>query len=271
MRSGLVFLTGICCGILVAWGSLCLGQFIVVKNTRPLTLVLSQQEIAELRQLQAHLKYFLGQTSKHIVRRPVTYQVRMGLKPGASATLYLPQASTNQQNSKTPAMVAQAPAPNSQTLEEQKLTPPLSHSSGPSTPINAAQLYAQGLQAYEQGHYLQARKDLACFIHKFAHHKLIPNAWYWTGETWYAQGHYMAAHNVFLQVKDRFPEHAKSADALLKMAYSQIRLGNEPQARIYLDLLEAVYPQSSAAQLGQQARKQLQGQLNVSLRLAHQR
>mgnify|MGYP001478840633 CR=1 FL=1 len=121
------------------------------------------------------------------------------------------------------------------------------------------QQYASALKSYEARHYEQAREQFAVFMDTFGGHKLLPNALYWTGETWYAQGRYERAAQAFAQVVQGYPRHAKSPDALLKLAYAAMRQGRMDQARTYLDRLEASYPDSQASRLGRQARSKLQG------------
>jgi tol-pal system protein YbgF len=121
------------------------------------------------------------------------------------------------------------------------------------------QQYASALKSYEARRYEQAREQFAVFMDTFGDHKLLPNALYWTGETWYAQGRYERAVQAFAQVVQSYPRHAKSPDALLKQAYAAMRQGRMDQARTYLDRLEGSYPNSQASRLGRQARSKLQG------------
>lgn len=121
------------------------------------------------------------------------------------------------------------------------------------------QQYAAALKSYEARHYEQAREQFAAFMDTFQGHKLLPNALYWTGETWYAQGRYERAAQAFAQVVQSYPRHAKSPDALLKLAYAAMRQGRVDQAKSYLDRLEDNYPDSGASRLGRQVRSKLQG------------
>lgn len=129
----------------------------------------------------------------------------------------------------------------------------------------AEQQYASALKSYEARRYEQAREQFAVFMDTFGGHKLLPNALYWTGETWYAQGRYERAAKVFAQVVQSYPRHAKSPDALLKLAYAAMRQGLMDQARSYLDRLEASYPDSHASRLGRQARSKLQGRNELDM------
>ena len=119
--------------------------------------------------------------------------------------------------------------------------------------------YARALKNYQDGRHASARELFAVFMRKFPRHRLIPNALYWTGETWYAQGRYDRAMEFFARVVRDHPRHAKSADALLKLAYSELRQGRPAQAGVYLRQLETRYPDSPASRLGRQARGRIQG------------
>lgn len=117
--------------------------------------------------------------------------------------------------------------------------------------------YSRALRLYEDKHYVQARAQFEIFARSFRHSQLLPNALYWTGETWYAEGQYAKAEAVFLNVATRYPRHLKGADALLKAAYSALRRARPLQARQYLERLQAEYAGSHAALLGQQTYKKL--------------
>ena len=119
--------------------------------------------------------------------------------------------------------------------------------------------YARALRDYEGGRHAQARERFAAFIQAFPQHRLVANALYWTGETWYAQSRYAQAAEAFARVQREHPGHAKSPDALLKLAYAALRQGDAIKARSYLDQLDARYPNSPASRLGRQARARLQG------------
>lgn len=119
--------------------------------------------------------------------------------------------------------------------------------------------YARALKSYQDGRHALAREQFAAFMQAFPRHKLVPNALYWTGETWYAQARYDRAMKFFTQVVEDHPRHAKSADALLKLAYSALRQGQPGQAGVYLQQLETRYPGSPASRLGRQARGRIQG------------
>ena len=130
--------------------------------------------------------------------------------------------------------------------------------------------YARALKSYQNGRHALAREQFAAFMQDFPRHKLLPNALYWTGEAWYAEARYDRAMKFFTQVVQDHPRHAKSADALLKLAYSALRQGQPGQAGVYLQQLEASYPDSPASRLGRQARGRIQGRNEFkAVALAH--
>ncbi len=124
---------------------------------------------------------------------------------------------------------------------------------------SSAAVYARAFALYESGRYAQSRDAFDAFARAFPRNSLVPNALYWIGETWYAQQRFARAGEAFALVPSRYPRHAKSADALLKQAYSALRSGNPTLARRLLDRLDAGYPGSRASILGREALRAMRG------------
>lgn len=292
MRSGLIFFWGICVGMLVVLGGLRLAPILYYQQLDFFLANFSPQKLKELRVVHEGLQVLLQtpQESRSVLRGPVVPRIRLMRTnlvialPEPAGLLVAPEAQAvfcpvQLAFQTTPAAPAKAQPTVPKNIPQATVTQvapgkPHGNKANPVAPATVNkktitalptlppdQLYAQALQAYDQGRYDQARTQFVEFIQVFPKHNLVPNAWYWTGETWYAQGKYDQAHQVFHQVLNAFPGHHKSADALLKMAYSQMRMGKMQQARTYLDQLEATYPKSNAARLGRQERSQLHGGL----------
>jgi tol-pal system protein YbgF len=79
--------------------------------------------------------------------------------------------------------------------------------------------------------------------------RLAPNARYWLGECYYAQGRFREAADEFQRCADDYPQTDKAADSLLKLSFSYDRLGDGPRAMSALDRLLGQYPKSNAAGL----------------------
>jgi len=119
---------------------------------------------------------------------------------------------------------------------------------------SGAGVYARALKLVLAGKPQKGRVELAGFMEKYPRSPLMPNAVYWTGETYYSQKRYAQAILTFKQVPQKFPGHEKAAAALLKIGYAYDRLGDKNNARFYLDALVQDYPDSEPAAL---ARKKL--------------
>ena len=78
---------------------------------------------------------------------------------------------------------------------------------------------------------------------------LAPNAWYWLGESYYATQNYPIALQSFETLLRQFPDSPKSADAMLKKAYSQIELGDAGAGSQTLNRVINEFPGSDAARL----------------------
>ena len=63
------------------------------------------------------------------------------------------------------------------------------------------------------------------FIRDYPESSLLPNAWYWLGESYYVTQNYELALDAFRTLLDEYPASRKEADALLKLGYCQVALG----------------------------------------------
>lgn len=306
MRSTLAFLAGILVGFLLAWAS---GPFIVQRvHDWPALLQTELADRIRVGQQALHGRFSVGILPSEkpfpasVLRRPVNRSVRMARsdlilalpvflapKSTAAVDVVLEDVHTdaaNASNASLPILPrstnAVAVAENTSDVSpgEDSLAGPVSVSrqrpgstkslKKKDRAVDPKGNYDRALRSYQSGRYAVAREQFAAFMNTFPRHALVPNALYWSGETWYAQARYDRAAEYFAQVVRDHPRHAKSPDALLKLAYSAMRQGRLEQAKIYLRELETLYPDSPASQLGRQARTRLEGQNGSSgMVLAH--
>ncbi len=102
---------------------------------------------------------------------------------------------------------------------------------------------------FEKALYGKARQGFKKFIRDFPAHALSPSAYFWIGETYYADGMYgdaILAHEDFLR---RFPDHEKVAGARLKQAYAFVEIGDRRTSRVILERIIENHPNSSEAEL----------------------
>ena len=116
----------------------------------------------------------------------------------------------------------------------------------------AERRYEEGLSLVRAGEVDKGRRVLDSFIGDFPNHALVPNALYWMGETYYHEKRYAQAVLTFKEVVRRFPKHDKAAAAMLKVGFSYEKLGDNSNARFYLQTLVDEYPDSSPAQMARE-------------------
>lgn len=117
---------------------------------------------------------------------------------------------------------------------------------------NPEEMYDYALGLIKSGDTRKGREVLAAFASKYPDHKLLPNVFYWRGETFYAEKDYENAILSFQDVVDRYPGGDKAPDAMYKQGLSFLALKDPKNARILFELVQSKYPKSSAAPLARQ-------------------
>jgi tol-pal system protein YbgF len=144
--------------------------------------------------------------------------------------------------------------------------PPSAPSSSPSfgapsaaPPVAAARPAGSDQQNYDaafallQGRkYAEAAAAFETFLTQFPTSPRADNAVYWLAETYYVRGEYGDALPVFRRVTEQYPQSDKVPDALLKVGFSQIELGDNNAARQSLQEVMRQFPDTTAARLASQ-------------------
>jgi tol-pal system protein YbgF len=97
--------------------------------------------------------------------------------------------------------------------------------------------------------YEEAGARFETFLAQFPTSPLADNAQYWLAETHYVRGQYAEALPAFRKVIEQYPQSAKLPDALLKIGYCQIELGDRNAARTSLQEVMRQFPDTTAARL----------------------
>ncbi|MGA7877099.1 MAG: tol-pal system protein YbgF [Desulfoferrobacter sp.] len=118
-------------------------------------------------------------------------------------------------------------------------------------------MYNNALQLYQQGKYLEARKEAKDFLAKYPKSDLADNALFLIGEAYYSEKSYKEAIESYQQLLDRYPKGNKVPSALLKQAGSFQKLGDATAARILYERLLESYPGTPQAQIAAKDLKQL--------------
>ena len=107
--------------------------------------------------------------------------------------------------------------------------------------------YDTALQLYRTGRFAESETAFNAFLATYPSNRLVPNALYWRGETYYARAMYVDAIFSFKDVQTRFPDNQKTPDSLLKTAMAYQKLGDAGNASLHLSALYEDWPNSEAA------------------------
>lgn len=96
-----------------------------------------------------------------------------------------------------------------------------------------------------QKQYDQAEMSFRRFLQSNPRDKLVPDAAYWLGESYFQRNRYREAAEQFLNVSADYPDSAKAPDSLLKLGVSLNALGARDRACAVFVELGRKYPQAS--------------------------
>jgi len=143
-----------------------------------------------------------------------------------------------------------APAPDTES-ETQPMTTPIPATLIPGDGIGPEIVDATlaAFDALKASNYAGAISGFESFLASYPTSPIAENAQYWLGEAHYAKGEYDKAAQSFQAVGQRWPNSRKSADALLKLGFSQIEMKRFSEARVTLADVTRKFPDSDAAKL----------------------
>ena len=116
------------------------------------------------------------------------------------------------------------------------------------------EMYEYAVGQVKIGNTKRGRELLTDFTARFPGHKLMPNVFYWKGESYYSEKDFENAILSFQDVVDKYSDSDKAPDAIYKQGLSFLALKDVKNAKILFGLVTTKYPNSAAAGL---ARKQL--------------
>lgn len=108
-------------------------------------------------------------------------------------------------------------------------------------------LYDYSLGLIKASKFREARGSLQEFASTYPNHRLMPNVYYWRGETFYAEKDFESAAITFQEVIDRYPDSMKASDALYKQGLCFYNMKDSVSAKAAFNLLISKYPTSIAA------------------------
>ena len=109
--------------------------------------------------------------------------------------------------------------------------------------------YESARKLYQAGSFTAAAAAFRSFASKYSRHSYTDNALYWMGECFYDMNNYRLALKLFRRVVEEYPAGNKAPDALLKMAFSYLKLKEKANAKTVLAQLVESFPRSPVARL----------------------
>ncbi len=113
--------------------------------------------------------------------------------------------------------------------------------------LTDTELYKKAYSLFTLGKYEESAKKFQEFIKKFPDSKLIPNAYYWLGETYFKRGMYEKAIINYDEVIVKYSKSPKVPAALLKEGISFMKIGENDGAKIIFKKILRDYPNSPQA------------------------
>ena len=155
-------------------------------------------------------------------------------------------ATPNSPAAATPAAPAEpAPAPAAAQSATAESAP---DASAPADPAAEEAAYQAALDALvERFEADQSARLFQAFIRDYPASPLVPNAWYWLGESYYVTQNYDLALEAFQTLLAGYPGSRKEADSLLKVGYCQVALNQRDAGEATLREVSVRFPGSEAA------------------------
>ncbi len=104
-------------------------------------------------------------------------------------------------------------------------------------------LYSRAMESYRKKFYLESRQIFISITEKFPKGRLVDRAYYWVGESYFAEKEYALAITAFEKVAN-FSGGSKEDDAVYKQALSYYKLGENDMAHELFNKLIKRYPAS---------------------------
>jgi tol-pal system protein YbgF len=126
-----------------------------------------------------------------------------------------------------------------------------------SDPVQLQAKYQAAFNLLRQSLYDQAIKAFQQFLIDHPNDRYSDNAQYWLAEAFYVKREFQPALDEYNKVVTNFPESQKVGEAMLKIGFTMIELGQLDNAREHLQALIRQQPDSTVARLADERLKQL--------------
>jgi tol-pal system protein YbgF len=210
-------------------------------------LVQLQAEVQSLRNVVETLQNEIEQLKQRNREQYLDLDGRLGRLEGNPAA----SAAPNSPAAAAPAATAAPSAPASPGFSDVAPAPAAAASADPAAPVDPAAeeaAYQAALDALvERFEAADSARLFLAFLRDYPNSALVPNAYYWLGESYYVTQNYDLALEAFQTLLSQHPGSRKEADALLKLGYCQIALGQREAGEATLREVSARHAGTDAA------------------------
>jgi tol-pal system protein YbgF len=212
-------------------------------QTLDLTIAVDQirAELAELRGRVEEQGYTVGNLTQEIDARLAVLEDKAGVAPLPSPPGAAPGGVGAGEG--PPGVVS---TPGGGVVLPGVMIAPREGDEGPGVSARTAYDLASG--DYKRGHYSLAATGFGNFLEQYPESSLVPDAVYWLGESYRAQGLNARAVKVWEMQAKEFPKAGTTPQALLSLGETYRAMDNIPAAEEALKRLIASFPVSDEAQ-----------------------
>lgn len=209
-------------------------------------MVQLQTEVQSLRNVVETLQNEIEQIKQRNREQYLDLDGRLGRLEGNPAASAAPQSPS----ATAPAVTAK-PASAAGGFIDVEPAPSAAVSADPAAPVDPVAeeaAYQAALDALvERFEAADSARLFQAFLRDYPSSALVPNAYYWLGESYYVTQNYDLAQQAFQTLLSQHPGSRKEADALLKLGYCQIALGQRAAGEATLRDVSSRYAGTDAA------------------------
>ena len=210
-------------------------------------LIQLQSEVASLRNLVEQLQHRISELERTQRQRDLDFDSRLARLEGGAPSASAPAAPAPDIATETPGVASGVGFTDAEPVDPAD-DPFLSSSDEPSDPASAEAEYQAALDALvERFEAADSARMFRRFIDTHPDSPLVPNAWYWLGESYYVTQNFELARDAFDTLLRDHPGSRKEADAMLKLGYSPIAMDDAGAGELTLRDLIGRYPGTEAA------------------------
>lgn len=120
------------------------------------------------------------------------------------------------------------------------------------TPKKVKEIYDSAHIDIKEKKYASARAKFEEIVKNYPDFELLPNSYFWIGETYYSEKKYEDAILAYEEFLKKYPKHEKAPGAMLKEGMAFLELKDKKTAKVVFERVIERYPKSKEAEIAQQ-------------------